>query len=160
MSIYADLGLAQEALKRNFGEVEFSLRTSLLPSDGSEDEDEEEEEFFSLPMPPEPAKPGENPDLYSLKAFLTNCQACGLCENRTKVVFGIGNESPDLVVLGEAPGANEDKQGEPFIGKSGRKLNAMLENVLELKREEVYILNAVKCRPPRNRDPSEQEIYQ
>lgn len=88
-----------------------------------------------------------------------NCQKCSLGATRTKFVFGIGNLNADIVLVGEAPGADEDAKGEPFVGRAGQLLNKILAAV-ELKREEVYICNILKCRPPGNRDPMPEEIVQ
>jgi uracil-DNA glycosylase family 4 len=84
------------------------------------------------------------------------CTLCGLHETRTQVVFGVGDEQADWLFVGEAPGADEDRQGEPFVGRAGQLLNAMLL-ALGLSRERVYIANILKCRPPRNRDPRPEE---
>ena len=80
------------------------------------------------------------------------CRACELCETRTQTVFGVGNREADLMIVGEAPGADEDRQGEPFVGRAGQLLNLMLQSI-GLAREQVYIANILKCRPPGNRDP-------
>ena len=87
-----------------------------------------------------------------------DCQRCGLCEQRTQIVFGIGSPRADLMIIGEAPGVQEDQQGEPFVGQAGGMLKNQLEAVLGLTRDDVYITNIVKCRPPDNRDPNEGEI--
>lgn len=92
-----------------------------------------------------------------LQARVRNCTACDLYKTRTQTVFGVGNTQADLLIVGEAPGANEDKQGEPFVGRAGRLLNSML-NAMGLSREKVYIANVVKSRPPNNRDPSPEEV--
>ena len=84
------------------------------------------------------------------------CRKCKLCQNRTNVVFGTGNKQADLMFIGEGPGADEDKQGIPFVGKAGRLMNMAFE-AIGLKREEVYIANIVKCRPPGNRNPEDDE---
>ncbi|NOZ36734.1 MAG: uracil-DNA glycosylase, partial [Gammaproteobacteria bacterium] len=76
---------------------------------------------------------------------------------RTQTVFGVGNCNADWLIIGEAPGADEDRQGEPFVGRAGQLLNAMLQ-ALDLKREDVYIANILKCRPPQNRDPKAEEV--
>jgi len=86
-----------------------------------------------------------------------NCQKCPLCETRTNIVFGAGNENANLVFVGEAPGADEDKQGKPFIGKACQKLTQII-NAIRLSRDEVYIANVLKCRPPNNRNPLPNEI--
>ncbi len=85
------------------------------------------------------------------------CQKCELHKTRTQTVFGIGNPDADWLVIGEAPGADEDKQGEPFVGRAGLLLNSMLL-AMGLKREQVFIANILKCRPPNNRDPKPEEV--
>lgn len=84
---------------------------------------------------------------------------CPLGKTRTKFVFGVGNPDADIMLIGEAPGADEDRQGEPFVGRAGQLLNKILEAV-GLTREEVYICNILKCRPPGNRDPQPPEVEQ
>lgn len=91
-----------------------------------------------------------------LEQEVNNCTLCDLCKTRTKPVFGSGNKQAKIMLIGEAPGANEDEQGEPFVGKAGMLLTAMIQSI-DLKREEVYIANILKCRPPENRDPSTSE---
>jgi uracil-DNA glycosylase len=100
-------------------------------------------------------EPGE--ELAELGQAASGCTRCRLAETRTQVVFGTGNPDAELMLVGEAPGANEDLQGEPFVGRSGQLLNRMLETV-GLTRDEVYVANSVKCRPPDNRDPKRDEI--
>lgn len=92
-----------------------------------------------------------------LKASVEKCIACQLHSTRTQIVFGVGNRSAEIMFIGEAPGFHEDKKGEPFVGRAGQLLNAMLESI-ELKREDVYIANILKCRPPENRDPAPEEV--
>jgi DNA polymerase len=87
-----------------------------------------------------------------------DCTKCRLANGRTQVVFGVGNAEADLMFIGEAPGFHEDKQGEPFVGAAGQLLTRMLNEVLALDRGDVYICNVLKCRPPGNRDPQEDEI--
>lgn len=96
-------------------------------------------------------------DWVSLGAAVVACRTCGLCETRTQTVFGVGKRDADLLLIGEAPGAEEDRQGEPFVGRAGQLLNAMLA-AIGLSREQVYIANALKCRPPGNRDPKPEEM--
>jgi uracil-DNA glycosylase family 4 len=96
-------------------------------------------------------------DLSSLRESVANCTACPLHETRTQTVFGVGNEQAKLMIIGEAPGFHEDQQGEPFVGRAGQLLNAMLQSI-GFKREEVYIANVLKCRPPENRDPNAEEV--
>jgi DNA polymerase len=81
-----------------------------------------------------------------------------LCRERKQIVFGVGSPDAELVVVGEAPGYQEDQDGEPFVGPAGQMLDRMLENVLGLARAQVYILNVVKCRPPKNRNPLPEEL--
>lgn len=96
-------------------------------------------------------------DWDGLKAECAHCTRCGLCETRKNVVFGIGNESADIMFVGEGPGEQEDIQGLPFVGPAGKLLDDMLR-IIDLSREtNCYIANIVKCRPPRNRDPLETE---
>lgn len=96
-------------------------------------------------------------ELSVVAAEAATCTRCGLSEARTNVVFGSGDPDADLVIVGEGPGRREDEQGLPFVGPSGRLLDQLLGEI-DLAREEVYITNVVKCRPPRNRDPREEEI--
>jgi len=93
----------------------------------------------------------------ALKAITTNCHLCELSKTRQNVVFGEGNINADLIFIGEAPGASEDSTGKPFIGRAGELLTKMIENVLHIPRESVYIANIVKCRPPQNRTPNPKE---
>jgi len=87
----------------------------------------------------------------------SSCTACQLADQRTSVVFGIGNPKADIVFIGEAPGRDEDMKGEPFVGRAGQLLDRMLV-ALGMNRSEVYIMNTVKCRPPNNRDPRPDEV--
>ena len=95
--------------------------------------------------------------LEELKQSFENCKKCKLCTTRQNIVFGVGNENADIMFIGEGPGADEDKQGEPFVGKAGQLMNKAFD-IVGIKREEVYIANIVKCRPPNNRDPEDDEI--
>lgn len=88
---------------------------------------------------------------------IQQCQQCDLCESRTQTVPGVGNRNSRVLVVGEAPGADEDRQGEPFVGQAGKLLNEMLF-AIGFKREQVFIANILKCRPPNNRDPHKAEI--
>lgn len=96
-------------------------------------------------------------DWPALQQRVAACTACDeLVANRTQTVFGVGNPQAELLVIGEAPGADEDRQGEPFVGRAGQLLNAMLA-AIGLQRGQVYIANVLKCRPPNNRDPKPEE---
>lgn len=91
-----------------------------------------------------------------LEEVVKQCRKCRLCETRKNVVFGVGNREANIMFIGEGPGADEDAQGEPFVGKAGKLMN-MAFDMLGIKREEVYIANIVKCRPPNNRNPQDDE---
>jgi DNA polymerase len=97
-------------------------------------------------------------DLISLRALIGDCKRCKLSEGRTKLVFGEGAAGARLVFVGEGPGAEEDAAGRPFVGEAGKLLTKIIESGMGLKREDVYICNVVKCRPPKNRDPEGEEI--
>lgn len=95
--------------------------------------------------------------LDEIRAQVEKCHACPLCETRTNIVFGDGNPHARVLIVGEAPGKNEDLQGKPFVGAAGKFLDELLEEA-GLKREEVFIANVLKCRPPSNRNPQADEI--
>lgn len=110
----------------------------------------------------DPATPAHAPDAgewRELQRTVSTCTKCRLHGTRTQTVFGVGNPQAQWLFVGEAPGAEEDRQGEPFVGRAGQLLNAMLF-AIGLKREEVYIANILKCRPPGNRDPQPDEVAQ
>jgi DNA polymerase len=96
-------------------------------------------------------------DWETVRAQVAACTKCGLHAGRTQTVFGVGNTAADWLVIGEAPGAEEDRQGEPFVGRAGQLLNAMLRAIGQ-PRATVYIANILKCRPPGNRDPRPDEV--
>ena len=114
-----------------------------------------------------PARPAgvEHMDWPALRDAVAACQACALCESRRQTVFGVGHIEAEWMIVGEAPGEQEDKQGEPFVGRAGVLLDRMLES-LKLTRadasaaQQVYIANVLKCRPPANRNPLPQEVAQ
>lgn len=114
----------------------------------------------SDPVPPVNASAGENDlsqlDWQALQARVSDCTLCELHKSRTQTVFGVGDPRAELLIIGEAPGAEEDRQGEPFVGRAGQLLNAMLK-AIHLERQQVYIANILKCRPPNNRDPKPEE---
>jgi DNA polymerase len=105
-----------------------------------------------VPRSRTPAAPGWE----ELAAAVRGCRLCALCETRTQTVFGTGSVQARLMVIGEAPGAEEDRQGEPFVGRAGMLLNSMLR-AAGFERGQVWITNILKCRPPNNRDPSHEE---
>jgi uracil-DNA glycosylase len=98
----------------------------------------------------------EAADWPELRARVAACTRCALSATRTQTVFGVGNPHADWLIVGEAPGAEEDRKGEPFVGRAGQLLNSML-HAIGLAREQVYIANVLKCRPPGNRDPNPSE---
>ena len=94
--------------------------------------------------------------LDELQIKCENCKKCELYNSRTNLVFGMGNKNADIMLIGEAPGANEDLQGKPFVGRSGKLLDEFLQSI-GFGRDDIYIANILKCRPPENRDPKPQE---
>ncbi len=93
-----------------------------------------------------------------LKQSCLGCKKCPLAETRTNVVFGVGNEKAEILFIGEAPGENEDLQGEPFVGRGGKLLDLYLGGIGLDRKENIYIANMLKCRPPKNRDPKPEEM--
>lgn len=92
-----------------------------------------------------------------LESQVSRCTLCDLHKTRKNVVFGVGNQNADILIIGEAPGATEDAQGKPFVGRAGMLLDAMLASI-DLHRDDVFITNILKCRPPNNRDPLPHEV--
>lgn len=97
------------------------------------------------------------PDWETLRHSVLRCTRCRLHETRTQSVFGVGDTKARLMIVGEAPGAEEDRQGEPFVGRAGNMLDSMLR-AINIEREQVFIANVIKCRPPQNRDPRADEV--
>ncbi|TKC82668.1 uracil-DNA glycosylase [Trinickia terrae] len=97
-------------------------------------------------------------DWDALAARVASCERCRLCEKRTNTVFGVGDQNADWMLIGEAPGENEDKQGEPFVGQAGKLLDNMLRSLALARGTNVYIANVIKCRPPGNRNPEPDEV--
>lgn len=161
----AEAGDTARSMKQRYldamGILRWQRRTTLQPETVPPVEEE----------PPAPAQTRpDNPDVAgqekveiatldwdALRSRVSECTACGLHASRTQTVFGVGDQHADWLVIGEAPGADEDAQGEPFVGRAGQLLNAMLL-ACGLKREQVYIANILKCRPPDNRDPRPDEV--
>ncbi|HKH48924.1 MAG TPA: uracil-DNA glycosylase [Thermoanaerobaculia bacterium] len=104
-----------------------------------------------------PGSPARLAELEGLAATVASCTRCRLAEGRKNVVFGSGNPNADLMLIGEGPGAEEDRQGLPFVGPAGELLTKIIQ-AIEMRREDVYIANVVKCRPPGNRDPQPDEV--
>ncbi|RQS57585.1 uracil-DNA glycosylase family protein [Burkholderia sp. Bp8986] len=114
------------------------------------------------PLPPAEARPAATPvamlDWDALAARVAGCTSCRLCEKRTNTVFGVGDREADWMLIGEAPGENEDRQGEPFVGQAGKLLDNMLQSLALKRGDNVYIANVIKCRPPGNRNPEPDEV--
>ena len=101
---------------------------------------------------------GAAQDLPQLREVLGDCRRCRLSQHRTNIVYGVGNPAADVMFIGEGPGRDEDLQGEPFVGRAGQLLTDIITKGMKLRREDVYIANVVKCRPPQNRDPEPEEV--
>ncbi|MEZ4355284.1 MAG: uracil-DNA glycosylase [Myxococcota bacterium] len=101
---------------------------------------------------------GRRPGLEEVREHLGECTRCGLCQGRRTIVFGEGNPEADLLFVGEGPGEQEDRTGRPFVGRAGELLTQMIEKGIGIPRDEVYICNIVKCRPPQNRNPLPPEV--
>src|SRR5260370_35357465 len=116
----------------------------------------------AAPMPTElfSKYPGleKSSTLDELRTFIGDCQRCKLAPRRTTLVFGVGNPNADLMFVGEAPGADEDARGEPFVGRAGQLLTDIIERGMGISRADVYICNVIKCRPPDNRNPEPDEV--
>ena len=115
-----------------------------------------------VPAPEPPAGPGDDIrqlDWEPLQHAVAGCTRCELHRTRTQTVFGVGSRSAEWMLVGEAPGSEEDRRGEPFVGRAGKLLDAMLAAVGR-RRDEVFIANVLKCRPPNNRDPQGDEVRQ
>lgn len=114
-------------------------------------------DFLPGPPLPSPRPPPAEP-LAAIQADLDGCTRCRLSEKRRTIVFGVGSPDAEIMFVGEGPGRDEDRQGEPFVGRAGRLLDEMIEKCFERRRADVYIANIVKCRPPGNRDPAADEV--
>lgn len=131
-------------------EIKYKLEETELPTVAEKKEDKMTQNLFQEDF----EKAESIKELYNI---IHTCKKCPLGESRTKFVFGTGNPNADIMLIGEAPGAEEDKQGEPFVGRAGKLLNDILK-AINFEREEVYIANILKCRPPNNRDPQPAEV--
>ena len=153
--------MADNLQERQDESSEVASNLTTLPAKSSDEKDEE----LEIREPASESANGKSKDeriseLAILQSEVANCTLCDeLAATRTQTVFGVGNVQPRLVFLGEAPGADEDREGEPFVGKAGRKLTDIIEKGMGISRQDVYILNILKCRPPGNRDPSDNEAY-
>ena len=149
---------ARRAALAAMGVVEWVPRASpVMPAPAAEDAAQAPQ---PMPYPVAPAPVVDVPagalDWEALAAAVARCERCALAAGRTQTVFGVGNRNAEWMIIGEAPGQEEDRQGEPFVGRAGQLLNAMLESV-GLSRPQVFIANILKCRPPANRDPEPAE---
>jgi uracil-DNA glycosylase len=145
-------GTRRDEILREIGiDVRWRLRgaTEAAPAPAAE--------AAASPAPRPRSEPVQGPDWAELKAQVASCTACGLHEKRNKTVFGVGDEQADWLFVGEGPGADEDAQGEPFVGQAGKLLDNMLAAIHLRRGENVYIANIVKCRPPGNRNPVPEE---
>jgi DNA polymerase len=134
------------------------IRTIYVPP--REDEVAAGAEFEHQPAGQEldmPKTTSSDTDLDKLEITVGGCIACPLHTSRTQTVFGVGNRKAKVLFIGEAPGRDEDRRGEPFVGRAGQLLNKILA-AIDLERKDVYITNILKCRPPQNRDPHESEV--
>ncbi|BAX58023.1 uracil-DNA glycosylase [Burkholderia stabilis] len=140
---------------------------AMPPMDDAPPPGEDDFAWFDAAPPGEPvpaaeSRPAETPvamlDWDALAARVSDCTRCRLCEKRTNTVFGVGDREADWMLIGEAPGENEDKQGEPFVGQAGKLLDNMLQSLALKRGDNVYIANVIKCRPPGNRNPEPDEV--
>ncbi|UXU86641.1 uracil-DNA glycosylase [Burkholderia sp. S-53] len=140
---------------------------AMPPMDDAPPAGEDDFAWFDAAPPGEPVpaaapRPAETPvamlDWDALAARVRDCTHCRLCEKRTNTVFGVGDREADWMLIGEAPGENEDKQGEPFVGQAGKLLDNMLQSLALKRGDNVYIANVIKCRPPGNRNPEPDEV--
>jgi DNA polymerase len=153
-----DYGLARQVQARDAVEAESTGRSSaakgrraVVPAPAHADSEE------AKPRPDSwPGEPGRA--LEAIRAWIGDCQRCKLCEKRTHIVFGAGDPRARVLFVGEGPGADEDIQGEPFVGRAGKLLTDIITKGMGLSRAQVYIANVVKCRPPANRDPEPEEV--
>src|SRR5260370_15538355 len=147
LEFYQDLGI--KTLYRQRPPVEQALSPANAPS-------------TAIPMDLPPLAPA-NDTLFKIIEDIGDCHRCRLSQGRNKIVFGVGNPQAQLVFVGEGPGADEDAQGIPFVGRAAQLLTQMIENTakqegIEILRKDVYIANVVKCRPPENRNPEPDEM--
>lgn len=149
---------------RDYGYSEIPAAASLNPPERSGASVPPTDNPMPRENPIKPASAAKNVEeaaqkLLEIREDMGDCTRCKLCNDRKTIVFGSGNPEADLVFVGEGPGADEDAQGLPFVGRAGKKLTEIIEKGMKLNREkDTYICNIVKCRPPGNRDPEKEEI--
>jgi uracil-DNA glycosylase len=157
LKFFGELGVAGYRTDRVWRDREDSVAQGFNPADGTGS--------VALGISPgnPPSPPGIIPadavaELAAIRDDIGDCTRCKLCNlGRRQIVFGVGNPNADLMFVGEAPGRDEDMQGIPFVGRAGQKLTQIIE-AIGLKREDVYIANVIKCRPPENRNPEPDEV--
>lgn len=166
LSFYRDLGIqsvwVRDASRRDapvFSQEQTALTSAATPAEPPAPPVEESSAMFPSLFPATP----ENDTLERIRLDIGDCRRCRLCEQRNRIVFGSGNPQARLVFVGEGPGADEDAQGLPFVGRAGQLLTQMIDNTaakegMAIRRENVYICNVVKCRPPENRTPLPDEM--
>jgi uracil-DNA glycosylase family 4 len=152
LEFYQDLGIATLYRRQPAMPAQPPVEPTPLP-------------LLALPLPPSPLPPMAPPDDTLLKIIedIGDCRRCRLHQGRNKIVFGVGDEKSPIVFVGEGPGADEDAQGIPFVGRAGQLLTQMIEGTakkegIPLLRSQIYICNVVKCRPPENRTPEPDEM--
>lgn len=150
LEFYRDLGVKEIYRRKSAVAPEASIQTTIQTP------------VAALQTEILPVTPGDD-TLLEIQQDIGDCRRCRLCEQRSKIVFGSGNEQARLVFVGEGPGADEDAQGLPFVGRAGQLLTQMIENTaskegIPIRRADVYICNVVKCRPPENRTPQPDEM--
>jgi DNA polymerase len=136
---------------------DIGVRELRIPASSPEPGARTTGELFRIVDEPSAGSPDPAGRLEEIRADIGECTRCRLHEQRTTIVFGVGNPRARLMFVGEGPGADEDAQGEPFVGRAGQKLNEMIV-AIGLERKDVYIANVVKCRPPQNREPLPDEV--
>ncbi|MDX2180412.1 MAG: uracil-DNA glycosylase [Bryobacteraceae bacterium] len=154
VEFYRDLGFTHLYRRKTLE----SGSAETVPAPPAEANEPAMESLFELP----PITPLDD-SLVKIREDIGDCKRCRLCEGRTNIVFGSGNEKSPVVFVGEGPGADEDEQGLPFVGKAGQLLTQMIDNTaakegMPIRRPDVYIANVVKCRPPGNRTPERDEM--
>jgi uracil-DNA glycosylase family 4 len=156
-SLYVESGIEEQSYEQPVSLTDGNVRDEMIKSIiyGRKPPEEDKDLFGNIINVREQWESSDN--LNELNSVICECQKCPLGRTRNKFVFGVGDSNADIMLIGEAPGADEDVQGEPFVGRAGQLLNRILA-ALDFRREEVYICNILKCRPPGNRNPIPDEI--